>query len=342
MNRIKVIQIGMGHDHAEMIIETMLALGDLFEVAAIAMPAEEAGRYDARYEWASGLAGTPVMSVEEALAIPDLDGAVIECEERYLTQYARLGGERGLHIHMDKPSGFNHTEFCEMVDLLEAKELVFTTGYMYRHNPVVIDAFERVARGEIGRVYAVEAHMGGEHPATKRQWLEQFPGGMTFFLGCHLIDLIYRLQGEPDEVLPLNCCSGKEGVTADDYGMVVYKYPHGVSFAKSCVAEAGGFMRRQLVICGDRGTIEIRPLEVNCLDHENAFVGDQVTRVRYVEAGHGWNHDTPFETTPMYNRYKPMMENYAAIVRGERENAYDYDYERRLNRLVMRSCGEEV
>lgn len=341
MDKIKVIQIGMGHDHAAMIIETLLALDD-FEVAAIAVPSEEAGRYDDRYEWASKLASTPVMTVEEALAIPDLTAAVIECEERWLTKYARLGGERGLHIHMDKPSGFDHAEFCAMVDLLEEKQLTFTTGYMYRHNPVIIDAFERVARGEIGPVYAVEAQMGGEHPAEKRQWLEQFPGGMTFFLGCHLVDLIYRLQGEPDEIIPLNCCTAKEGVTADDYGMVVYKYPHGVSFAKSCVAEPGGFMRRQLVICGERGTIEIRPLEINCLDHADLFVGDQVTRVRSVEGGHGWNHDAPFETTPMYNRYKPMMAHFAAVVRGEVENAYSYEYERALNRVVMRSCGVPV
>ena len=42
--------------------------------------------------------------------------------------------------------------------------------------------------------------MSCDHPLEKRKWLSSFQGGMSFFLGCHLTDLIYTLQGTPEEV----------------------------------------------------------------------------------------------------------------------------------------------
>ena len=61
------------------------------------------------------------------------------------------------------------------------------------------------------------------HNVEIRRWLEGYEGGMMFFLGCHLIDLIYRIMGEPQEVIPMNCSTGVDGVTGQDYGMAVLK-----------------------------------------------------------------------------------------------------------------------
>ena len=175
--------------------------------------------------------------------------------------------------------------------------------------------------------------MDCKHPPEVRRWLENFPGGMLFFLGCHLIDLIYRIQGEPDEVIPLSCSTGFDGINAVDYGMVAFKYPSGVSFAKTSAAENGGYMRRQLVICGERGTIEIKPLEVHDGIGLHTVMGEN-----YDE---GWH--TPWTVTKSegYDRYINMMKTFAEMVRGK-ENPYTYDYELKLYELVMRSCGEKI
>ena len=42
-----------------------------------------------------------------------------------------------------------------------------------------------------------------------------------------------------------------------------------------------------------------------------------------------------------FDRYDEMMRTFAQIVRGERVNEFDYDYERQLFHLVMRCCGAE-
>ena len=81
---------------------------------------------------------------------------------------------------------------------------------MYRYNPYIKELKEQVKCGELGDIISVEAQMSCIHPASTRQWLDTFSGGMMFYLGCHLVDLILSIQGKPKRVIPLNKCSGKE------------------------------------------------------------------------------------------------------------------------------------
>jgi predicted dehydrogenase len=239
----------------------------------------------------------------------------------------------GKHLHMEKPGGREHEDFEELVRILKEKNLVFSTGYMYRFNPKVKEALEKIKRGDLGRIYSVEAHMSCKHKAHVREWLNNFQGGMLFFLGCHLIDLIYQIQGEPEEVIPLTCSTGIDDIHTEDYGMVVFRYPNGVSFAKTCDNECGGFMRRQLVICGEKGTIEIKPLEVSA-------DGGQYT-VSNETYSEDWHKSWESSKTAVYDRYDDMMRNFAEIVRGK-ENSYPYDYELGLYKLILKSCGKEI
>ena len=169
-----------------------------------------------------------------------------------------------------------------------------------------------------------------------RQWLENFPGGMLFFLGCHLIDLIYQIQGEPSEILPLSCSTGIGDIHTQDYGMVVFKYPNGISFAKTCDNECGGFLRRQLVICGEKGTIEIKPLEVGVKGGQYT-----VSSQSFNASGHGWSEPWETSQSEIHDRYDGMMKNFAELVRGK-ENPYTYDYELNLYKLVLKACGKEI
>jgi predicted dehydrogenase len=328
MKKIKVAQIGTSvYSHGRSIWQTLLAHPELFEVVGYAFPENERTKFPAQM---GDFAPYREMTVGEILADPTIEAVVVETEEIYLTKYARMVAEAGKHLHMEKPGGLDPEEFRALIATLKEKKLAFSTGYMYRFNPLVREALDRVKRGELGRIYAVEAHMGGKHPAALRDWLAAFPGGMTFFLGCHLIDLVYTIQGEPQEVIPLTTSTGIDGTTVGDYGMVVFRYPSGVSFIKVCDEEPGGFQRRQLVICGERGTIEIRPLELTT--HGDAQYG--VMSECFDSA---WQAPWQTKRSEEFGRYDAMMENFAELVRGK-ENPYSYDYELGLYELLMRSC----
>ena len=115
--------------------------------------------------------------------------------------------------------------------------------------------------------------------------------------------------------------------------MVVFKFKNGVSFAKTCANENGGFLRRQLVICGEKGTIEIKPLEV-------LTEGGQYTVMNEAYSTE-WHKEWDTTKSEVHDRYDDMMRNFAEMVRGK-ENRYSYDYEIGLYKLILRSCGKEV
>ncbi|MEE0968614.1 MAG: Gfo/Idh/MocA family oxidoreductase [Clostridia bacterium] len=331
MKKIKVAQIGTSkNSHGNLIWESMIKQKDIFDIVGYALPESEREKFPDR---ARAFDGYNELTVDEILNNPEIEAVVVETEEIYLTKYALMVANAGKHLHMEKPGGVDLADFEKLVEILKSKNLTFSTGYMYRFNPKIQEALAKVKNGELGEIYSVEAHMDCKHPAEVRQWLQNFPGGMMFFLGCHLIDLIYQIQGEPEEIIPFNCSTGYDEVTANDYGMVVFKYKNGVSFAKTCDNENGGFLRRQLVICGEKGTIEIKPLEV-------WTEGGQYTVMNEAYSTE-WLKEWDTSKSEVYDRFDGMMRNFAEMVRGK-ENPYSYDYELGLYKLILRSCGKEV
>lgn len=199
-------------------------------------------------------------------------------------------------------------------------------------------ALQDIECGKLGEIYSVEAQMSCAHSIKKRRWLGNYPGGMLHFLGCHLIDLVYSICGEPNEIIPLSMPIGTDGVTADDFGMAVFKYKNGVSFVKSTAVEIGGFERRQLVVCGTKGTVEIKPFEW-IVPESSDKISMQTTGVREAFDGN-WHTKGIYRNTPAYGRYDEMFRAFARYVVGKEKNPYEYDYERRLHKIILVACGK--
>jgi len=238
---------------------------------------------------------------------------------------------------MEKPGGVGLEAFEKMIEAVKSGNKTFHTGYMYRYNPYVQDILERVRSGELGEIISVEAQMNCFHPKETRQWLKTFPGGMMFYLGCHLVDLILQIQGEPENIIPLNRSTGFLGTDSEDFGMAVFEYKNGVSFAKTSAVEVGGFARRQLVVTGTKGTIELKPLEMFTIP--NTGVQSQYTdRVTYT-APTPWGDRGIAERSEIYDRYIGMMASFAQMVRGEKTNPITPDYELTLYKNLLKACG---
>lgn len=329
MKKIKIAQIGIGHDHASAVWESLIRNRDRFDVVGWHAPADEKARFADR----SGVyARFPELTLEEAVG-DGVDAVAVETEEVSLTKFALAAARAGKHIHMDKPGGLSSDEFAALVRTAKDNGTVLHLGYMYRYNPVIADVVQRAKAGAFGEIYSVEAQMNCWHPPEKRQWLQAFPGGMMFYLGCHLVDLVLQIQGRPDRIVPFNRPVGADGVTADDFGMAVFEYPHGASFIKTCAAEAGGYLRRQLVVCGTRGTAEIRPLE------ESRDGGLYTVSCEHGAAECGWNERGRIKETGPFDRYDAMLRAFGEMAAGEKDNPFTYDYELDLYRTVLAACG---
>ena len=311
MRVIRVVQIGIGHDHAVDAFRTLKKQTDIYEIAGYYVPPVEAEKYPERMHVFDG---TPALTPEQILADDTVEAVVIETEEVSLTDWALACARAGKHIQMDKPGGLDPDAHEEMLRTAKQKGLVFHTGYMYRYNAGVAEVMERVRRGELGEIFSVEAHMDCRHGPEKRQWLETFPGGMMFFLGCHLVDLIVGILGTPEEIIPMNLSTGIDGVTADDYG----------------------FARRQLVVTGARGSLELKPLEMYPAGSTRLYTD----RTLYTDPG--WTNLGERVRCEPQDRYEAMFAAFAAMVRGERENPWSYEYELKLYRTVLAACGVEI
>ena len=96
MKRIKVIQIGIGHDHATAVLDSLLRQNNVFDVAALAVPETEKTDFAERLE--NYRTKVSVMSVRESFEICGVDAAVIETEEENLTAHAYSAAEKGLAV----------------------------------------------------------------------------------------------------------------------------------------------------------------------------------------------------------------------------------------------------
>ncbi len=206
--------------------------------------------------------GYPTLTLKEVLSDESIEAVFIETEECHLTKYALMAARAGKHIHMEKPGSQDKKAFAQLIDTVKKNGKIFHTGYMYRYNPEIIKLIDKVKRGELGEIIGVEAQMNSLHERPVREWLSKYDGGIMFYLGCHLIDLILTIQGTPEKIIPINRKTGLDGIDSTDFGFVLFEYERGISFAKSCSCEQGGFDRRELVVKGTKGTVELKPLEI--------------------------------------------------------------------------------
>ena len=331
MRKIKVVQIGTGHDHAPASMKTLRLLDDLFEVLGYVFVND--GEQSIENEKNPCFSGIKKLTLEEAFAISDLDAVVIETDDSLLTKYASLALRRGLAVQMDKPGSQSIKEFNETFDYAYKNHLVIHTGYMYRYNPAIKKALSLIKSGEIGDVYSIEAQMSCNLLPYKRAWLKNFKGGMINFLGCHLIDLILQIMGEPKQVVPLSSVSRLD-LGGEDVGFAVLKYDNCTATVKTNCMEAGGPMRRKLVVVGEKGTIEVNPIEYP-IENRELYSDIRVA----LSKNDTWYYRPEPETFGPFHRYREMFTEFSKIVNGEIENPYSYEYEKTLHSVLIKACG---
>ena len=333
MKTVRIAQIGTSkYSHGQQCWESLKKQLDIFDMAGYALPECEETKFP---ELMPAYEGYRLMTVKEILNDPIITAVAIETEEKYLTKYALMAAKAGKHIHMEKPGGTDIFQFEELIRIMRQTGKVLHLGYMYRYNPFVADLLERIKRGELGEILSVEAQMNCFHNKEVRQWLQELPGGMMFFLGCHLVDLILQIQGKPKQIVPLNKRTNCE-TDALDFAMAVFEYERGVSFVKTTALEIGGYARRQLVVTGTEGTVEIKPLEMFVPGEGMHFT----EKTEYTEKA--WFDRGIHSQTDRFNRYDGMMAAFAAYARGEAQNPYTLDYELELYKTILETCEEIV
>ena len=172
--------------------------------------------------------------------------------------------------------------------------------------------------------------MSTEHSRDFRDWLRHFRGGAMYIFGCHLIDLVIGFRGRPDAITPFLGKTRHEGVDVYDNTLAVLEYPNGPSTVRVSSVEVNGYGRRQFVVLGTKGSIEIKPFE-------------RPTVVTYAEGGGDIYCDCKrvIELPSMGGRYDELLLDFARCVRGEKENPFGYEHELLVHKATLKASGFE-
>ncbi len=326
--KIKIGQIGSGHAHASGKLAAIRKLSGDFELVGVAQPREAA---NSPIPGSGGYRGVRQMSEEELLATPGLQAVAVETEVPHLVAAAKRAVGAGLHIHHDKPGGTTLGDFSELLRLAKRKGVTVQMGYMLRYNPAFQFMYRAVREGWLGQIMEVDAMMGKMASGSLWRELGRYDGGGMFELACHLIDSVVHVMGKPTKVHAFTRRTQDDGVA--DNQLAVLEYAKATATVRCNHRDSFGFPRRRFQIAGDRGVIEIRPMEP----------GSQL-ELSLAEARGGYKKGTQTVNLPgrRGGRYDGEFADLARVIRGEAKLAWSYEHDLAVQETVLRAAGMPV
>ncbi len=320
--RIKIGQIGVGHAHASKL--SAYRESPDYEVVGIVEPDVE---LRARAESQAPFRDVPWLTQQQLLNTPGLQVVLVETEVKDSLDAAEACIAAGMHVHLDKPAGESLPHYERILAEAERQGLLVQMGYMYRYNPGILLLREFLARGWLGDVFEIDTVMSKVvNPASRRE-LAEYPGGIMFELGCHIIDLVVGVLGRPDKVTPFARHTAMIDDGLLDNMLAVFEYPSATATVRTTALEVEGFARRHITVCGTEGTFHIQPL-----DNPSARVALSMERDGYTS---GYQE----VTFPPFVRYVADAADMARIIRGEKQSDFSYAHDIAVQASTLAACG---
>jgi len=298
---------------------------------------EVVGYAEENKEWVEKRGNLPCYKDLQRLSVEEIieksDAILVECDVPDLTKFAKKCIDAGKHVHIDKPISGTLDEFEMLLTAAKEKKLTVQTGYMYRYNFAIQKLMDMINSGELGEIYQIDAEMSTYHSKEYRQWLRQFKGGSMYIFGSHLIDLIVSILGEPKKVYPFIKQTGFEGVYSDDNTFAVLEYDKAIAKITNLSVEVNGWGMRRFAVMGSKGTVEIKPIE---LDVEMTKSTTDIAPDRYRDM----KEKVDVKDVPTLSRYDEMIKDFYGSVIGEKANPYSYEHEFAVQRTLYRVVGE--
>lgn len=324
--KIRIGQIGLGHSHGEGKMLAVRKFPELFEVVGYAEPNDE---WVEKRGHSQAYADLPRLSVEEL--IETCDAILVESEISDLTKYAAMCVQAGKHIHMDKPVWGTAAEWGEILEIASRQKLVVQMGYMYRYNPAVLKCMDMVKHQKLGEIFSIHGEISTQdYPDTKRRYAE-FPTGPLYIMGSHLIDLIVYILGEPDKVNTFLKSTGMDDIHYADNNLAVLEFEKALATVRVSSVEVNGWGRRQFVVAGSRGTVEIKPME----NKTTMTYSDDEISVKHYE---DMKQEIPIVDVPKNERYDEMVKAFYRYIIGEEENPFSYEHDLLVHKVITEIC----
>jgi predicted dehydrogenase len=322
--KIKVGQIGTAHSHARVKIETLLKLRDVFDVVGI-VEADPEKRKNAQKD--SIYQNLNWITEEDLFKTKDLSAVAVETELENLVPTALRCVDAGIHVHVDKPPGKSLEGLKYLLENAKAQKVIVQMGYMFRYNPAFQFCLQAVKKGWLGEIFEVDGVISKTISDSRRPKLEKTYGGAMMLLGCHLIDILIAVLGKPKNISSFRKRTHSERDGLYDNELIICEYPNATASIRSALVEVEGRERRQFVVCGTEGTIEIKPLEPPQL------------KLALAKPLAAFQEGYQSISLPiMEGRYDQQLLDFAEMVFQKNESDYPPQHDLTVHEVLLKSC----
>ncbi len=251
------------------------------------------------------------MAIREARLKNGIEAVSIVTPNHMHAPVAREFLRRGIHVICDKPLTATLSEAKRLVAAAEKSDALFVLTHNYTGYPMVRQAREMIANGQLGDIRVVQVEYAQDWLTTpmensglkQAEWrtdpTRSGAGGATGDIGTHAYNLACFVTGLKLESLAADLDSFVEGRRVDDNGHVLMRFEGGAKGMLWCSQVAPGNENAlALRIYGAKGGLEWKQEDPNYLWHtplgepkrlitrSGAGAGDAAARVSRIPPGH--------------------------------------------------------
>lgn len=164
----------------------------------------------------------------ELIAIDELDIIQIVTPDQTHREMSEAALAAGKHVLCEKPIALKREDISAIAKAAEASDKKFMVGQVMRLNPAKAKITELALNGAIGEIYYVESEYAHDYATILNGWRADPLRHGVIGGGCHAVDLLRHIAGDPLEVFAYGSHKMLPTVDYDDTTVAVLKYPNGV------------------------------------------------------------------------------------------------------------------
>ncbi len=200
---IKVGVAGLGRAFTLM-LPTFLQDGRVQLVAATD-PLEQA-----RTQFEKDFQAPSVLCMEALCALPEIEVIYIASPHGLHAEHVQLAAKHGKHVWVEKPMAIRLAECHQMIDACRAAGVQLMVGHSHSFNAPVLQAFDLIESGQLGRVRMITALNYTDflyRPRRPEELNTELGGGVIHSQAAHQIDVVRLLGG--GQVTQVQACTGQ-------------------------------------------------------------------------------------------------------------------------------------
>jgi len=288
---------------------------------------------------------TEMMEKEAALPLGErMDFVVIVTPNHVHFPAAKAALEAGFHVLSDKPATLNHAEAVELKKIVEETDLIYGITYTYTGYPMVKQAKQMVANGDLGKIRKVIVEYPQGFLATKvedtgmKQALWRTDPKRSGVAGCigdigsHCENLAEYITGVEISELAADLTAFVDGRMLDDDGNILLRFENGAKgVLHASQISVGEENNLNIRVYGEKGGLEWHQYEPNTLLVKHIDQPTQIYRTgnNYVCEAAAKVTRTPSSHPEGYleafaNIYTEFSQHVKDRLNGEEQASYDY------------------